>query len=225
MRACWAAREGRIHHHAQGAGQVAVHPERHSDGHDGHEEIGGDGKGGPGFLDASQVDQHDQEHGRHGKQNTIVKQGGVGRYDLGDAGGDRDGDRQDVVGEQGGPGGLGRQLSQVIAGDDVGAAAAGIGMDGLFVGNGDDRQQRHDGHGNGEEIAVGNGSGAGDDAQDLLGGIGGGGQGVGGKNGQPYSLADGLVRGVGGGDGPADDPRAQGARRLAVGLSFDNGGG
>ncbi len=67
------------------------------------------------------------------------------RGDLRHTRGDGHGHGQDVVGEQGRAGRLGGQLAQVVARDDVGAAAARVGMDRLFVGKGDNRQQDRDG--------------------------------------------------------------------------------
>ena len=75
------------------------------------------------------------------------------RCDLRDAGRDGHGDGQDVVGQQGGAGGLRGQLAQVVACDDVRAAAAGVGVDGLLVREGQDGQQDDDADGEGHGVA------------------------------------------------------------------------
>ena len=77
--------------------------------------------------------------------HPVGKQSRIGRDDLGHARGHGDGDREDVVGHERGPGRAGRQFAEVVAGDDVGSAAAGIGVNRLFIGEGHDRQQGDDG--------------------------------------------------------------------------------
>ncbi len=113
----------RVDHRAERAGNQAE--DAPSDGHQHHhdEEIGGDGKSGARFFDPAQVDQHDKNDHAHSDLDTVRKELRISRDDLGHT--RRDGNRhgEDVIGQQGGAGGLGGQLTQVIAGDDVGAAA------------------------------------------------------------------------------------------------------
>ena len=59
-----------------------------------------------------------------------------------DAGGDRDRDGQNIIGQQRGRGDHRRNVAQVIAGNDIGAASVRIGVDRLFIRNCQQRQQR-----------------------------------------------------------------------------------
>ena len=74
--------------------------------------------------------------------HLVGEERGKRRRHLRDARRDRHGDREDVVHQQRRARHLGGELAEVVAGDDVGAAAGGVGVNGLLVGDGDDRQQR-----------------------------------------------------------------------------------
>ena len=65
-----------------------------------------------------------------------------GGDDGDDAGGDGDGDREDVADGEPGRRGQPGDVAEVVARDDVGAAAAGVGADRLAIGEGDDGEQR-----------------------------------------------------------------------------------
>ncbi len=88
-----------------------------------------------------------------------------------DAGGDADGNRQDVAGQQGGRRDQGRPRAKIVLTDDVGAATLGIGLDRLAIGNRDDREQEGDREGDGQGQRQCPGAGQDQDPQDLLGGI------------------------------------------------------
>ena len=93
------------------------------------------------FLHPAQVDHHDKQHQADGDPHPVGVQIGKGRSDLRHTGRNRNRHREDIIGQQRRAGGLGGQLAQVIARDNIGAAAARVGVDGLLVGNRDDHHQ------------------------------------------------------------------------------------
>ena len=163
--------------------------------HDPQEEVGGDGENLPTFLHPAQIDHGHEDDHAHRDLDLDGQQARKGRGDLRHTSGDTHGDGQDVVGQQGRAGDLGRQLAEVIPRDDVGPAAVGIGEDRLPVGDRHDRQQ----HGNrdrdrdGDAQQRGPSPGETEDDQDFFCGVGRGRQCVRRKNGQPHRPADGLV--------------------------------
>jgi hypothetical protein len=125
-----------------------------------------------------------------------VKRGGTRKKYLRHARRDRYGHGQDIVGQQGGAGDLGRQLAQVVAGDDVGAAPARVGVNGLLIRNRDDSQQDDNGDGDGKRQRKGRRAGQSQHDQNLLGGVSCGGERVRRKHRQTDPLGDRLVRRV-----------------------------
>ena len=134
----------RVGHHAQRPQCKARQADYNRDVHHHDEEVGRDGEDRPGFLDAAQIDEHDEHHQRDGDPDPLRIERRKRGSDLRDTRRDRDGDRQDVIGEQRRAGRLCGQLAQVIARDDVGAAAAGIRVDRLLVRQGQDGEQDDD---------------------------------------------------------------------------------
>ena len=66
------------------------------------------------------------------------------RGDREDPGGDRDGNRQHVIGQQGSGADEARKRAQIVLCNDVSAAACFVRLHGLPVGSDDDREQRRD---------------------------------------------------------------------------------
>jgi len=85
---------------------------------------------------------------------------------------------QDVVSEDGGRRHQPRHLSQIVMGNDVGHAAAGVGVDGLVVGKRNDRQKGGDAQRNGPGQPHHSAPGQDEHQQNLLGGVGRGGESV-----------------------------------------------
>ena len=139
-------------------------------------------------------------------RHPVGIQVGEGRCNLRHTRRDRNRDGQDIIGQQGRAGGLGRQFAQVIAGHNISAAAARVGMDGLFVRNGDDHHQGDNRERDGEHIAQRAAAGHGQDDHDFLGGIGRGGERIRGKNGQANRFSNRLMRRIGGLERVADQP-------------------
>src|SRR4029077_19494806 len=96
---------------------------------------------------------------------------------------DRDRDRQDVVDQQRRRRRQARQLTEVLSGDDIGAAPAGIGADRLAVGGGDDDEQGDDPDGDRQRVPerdrADDRHGRHQHEKDLLGGGGDRGGGIG----------------------------------------------
>ena len=183
------------------------------------EEVGRHGEHGARLLHAAQVHEHDEADQRHGERHPVGEERREGRRDLRDAGRDRDGDRQDVVGQQrraghlrrrARPGCRGRRCRRRRRRGRRGSSArrrwsrstsrATIAM----------RDREH--------VATGRPCPPRQDDQDLLGGVGGRGQRVRGEDGQADHLADRLVRRVRGRQRPADQP----ARQLELRRAFDS---
>ena len=164
------------------------------------EEVGGDEKGGASVVDAAHIDQ-----GQDGKDCEAEQEGvGLKAGDCGDEGSDACGDAdrggEDVVDHEGGCGEEAGALAEVLAGYGVAAAAVGVGVDGLEVGEEDDDQQPEDGEA--DRYDVGD---AGDAERDKEGEggfrtVGGGGQGVETEDGDGSDGADMLGSLFGGGE-------------------------
>ena len=188
--------------------QVAHECRAHGERHHRHEEERGDGEDGTGLLHSAQVHEHDERHQRHRQRDGVLVNGREGRGHLGDRRGDRHGHRQDVVHEQRRAGHLRGEVAQVVAGHDVGPAAARVGVDRLLVGERDDGEQDHDRHRDRHHEGEGGRARHRQDDHDLLRGVGGGRQRVGGEDGEADRLADRLVGRVCRGQRPADQPGA-----------------
>ena len=99
-----------------------------------------------GFLQPAQVAERDDADQHKPERDALVGQAAKlrNRDQRGDAGRDRHRDGEDVV-EQDRRAGQQRRLgAEVLAADDVGAAAARVGEDRLAVARDDDRQQERD---------------------------------------------------------------------------------
>ena len=115
------------------------------------------------------------------------------RRDGRHAGGDGDRHRQHVVHQQRGRGHQAGDRTQVRPRDDVGAAAARIGVDRLLVGDRDDRQQPGDGERDRNRQVKRGRAGQDQDEQDLFRRVGDRRERVGRKHGERDPLAQALV--------------------------------
>jgi hypothetical protein len=181
-------------HRLQSAGEhfEDAEPEHHD--HVGHEEVGGNGEGFAGFLHAFEVAAGDDQEEEDGQWQHEWRQCGDGRRGGGGPGGGGHGGGEDVAEEEGDAGHLGPRGAEVVLGHDVGAAGAGICLDGLAVA--EDQQDEHHKHGprEGEHVPEGGqGEGRVQHPEELLGGVRGGRQVVGGEHGQGGGLAQPLV--------------------------------
>ena len=77
------------------------------------------------------------------------------RDERDDAGSDRDGDGEDVVGEQRGRADEARERAEVVLRDDVGAAGGLVDAHRLLVGDDHDREQDSDRDRDGQELRSG----------------------------------------------------------------------
>jgi len=134
---------------ALGDGRIAegcAHKGRHD--HDGDardEEVGREGEGLARLAHAAQVDRREQDDEPHRELDAPRVERRERRDDVVHARGDRHRDGHDVVHEQGGRDDEPRLLAEVLRRDLVVAAARGIGLDELAVGEHDDREQHDDG--------------------------------------------------------------------------------
>ncbi len=193
-------RRGRVLQHLDPSDdpQRARGPAVEADGqrykHHAQEEVGRHGEDRAALAHATQVDDGHERDDADSDDDPVGGQVGKGGHDLGHAGGDGHGHGQDVVGQQRRAGHLGGHFAQVVAGDDVGSTAVGVGEDRLPVADGDDDQEDSNSCGNGQRQAeVGQRAGQGQDDQNFFGGIGGRRDGIRGEDGQSDLFADDLV--------------------------------
>ena len=107
--------------------------------------IGGNRESSAGLAHAAKIQDGDDDQNADAKRNRVRQQGRNGRDQGADSRGNAHGGREDIVGEQRGRGQQARGRAQVEARHGVGAAAGGIGGDGLAIGKVHDHQQRDDG--------------------------------------------------------------------------------
>ncbi len=121
--------------------------------------------------DTAQIDYRQDDDQHHGNEHLVAGQAGQGRREVGDPGGNRHRDREDVVDEQRARGREADPRPQVRHRDLVSAAPGGVGAHVLAVG-GDDGQQHHDDRARHPRRKVVEGQTTErQDKQDLLGGI------------------------------------------------------
>ena len=123
-------------------------PERAPGEHEedaGHEEVGRDREELAGLLDPAQVHQRQQHDDADRAERLVLDDEGDRGAEVLHAGGDRHGDGQDVVDQQGAGDGQSGPGAEVGGGDLVVAAAARVGADVLPVGGDDREHQDHDG--------------------------------------------------------------------------------
>ena len=125
--------------------EIAVQRRRTSSEHDADdEEVGRHREDAPRLADAAQVAERQEREERQAELDRYGSSSGNADVIASDAGRDADRHRQRVVDQQRRGGDQAGGRADVLLGDDVGAAAVGIGVDRLAVGERDDRQQRRD---------------------------------------------------------------------------------
>ena len=145
------------------------------------------------LLHAAEVGRRD-EHDEQGRdQDLVVREGRSRRGDRDRARRHRHRDGQHVVREDRRRGDQAGHRPQVLAGDDVGAAAAGVGANRLPVRRHDDREEGGDRERDGEPIRERRGPGQDEDEHHLLGGVRHRGEGVRGEDRQRERLGEELV--------------------------------
>ena len=127
----------------------------------------------------------------------MVVEGRQGRGERGHPGGDADRHREGVVNQQRGARHQGGGNPQVFLGDGVGAAAGGVGVERLPVGDHHHQRQQADPRADGDGVEEGqrqpDGCAGSQSPQNLFGGVGGGGKVVGGQHRQRGALGQTLV--------------------------------
>ncbi len=196
---------GRLHRVAEDDAPVGAPGDHQEDA--GDEDVRRDGEEGAGLLHPAQVHQGEQHDDRDRGDDLVLDDEGDGRAEVLDARGDRDGDGQDVVDEQGARHGEPGLRPEVGGGHLVVAAAARVGVHVLPVG-GDDREHQDDDRERdpGAEV-VGRQTGYGEDEQHLAGCVRHRGQRVGGEDGEGDPLREeGLAELVAAQGPPDQDP-------------------
>ena len=94
----------------------------------------------PRLADAAEVDEDDDSEAPEREQDLVGLERRRERRDRKDAGGDRDRNREHVVGEQRGSTEKTRKRPEVVLGDDVGPATGFVRLDGLAIRSDHDRE-------------------------------------------------------------------------------------
>ena len=140
-------RERRRRHHRRGraaGGQRLEEPDGDHRQQRSDEQVRGRHEHQPGFAQAAEVDQRDRGQDAQAQRQGMRQQRGHGGNQRAHAGGNADGDVEDVVDHQGGAGQQARKVPQVLARHGERSAAAGVRFDGLAVREVDDGQQPDD---------------------------------------------------------------------------------
>ncbi len=127
-------------------------------GDDGNEkradkQIGGNREGHAGIAHAAEIEDGDDDQNANAEGNRVRQQRRNGRNQGADSRGNAHGGRKDVIGEQRGRGKQAGRRAKVEARHGIGAAAGGIGGDGLAIGEVHDHQQRDDGGADRNDVA------------------------------------------------------------------------
>ena len=175
-------------HHGRAPIEALDDPDadQHEDRH--HEAVGRDREERARLLRAAKVRQGDQPDEDQREEDLVLVRPRERRPDREHPRHDRHDDRHHVVEEQGGGGDQAGEDAQVLLADDVGAATAGVGANGLAVGAHHDRHQRGDREGDRHHVLRRRRGGERQREQDLARGVRDRGQGVGGEHGQREHL-------------------------------------
>ncbi len=115
-------------------------------------EIGGKREGQACVAHAAEIEDGDDDQNADAERNRVRQQGRDGRDQGTDSRGNAHGGSEDVIGEERGGGKQAGGCAQIEARHCIGAAAGGIGGDGLAIGEVHNHQQRDDGGGDGNDI-------------------------------------------------------------------------
>ena len=170
-----------------------------------HEQVGRDGEGGAGLLRAAQVQRHEQQDEDRRGERLVADEPRDGRGGVLHARGDRHGDREDVVDQQGARHRHAGLRPEVRRGDLVVAAAARVGVDVLAVGGDDREHHEDDGDADLPVERVGGDAAHGERQEDLVRGVGDGRQRVAREHGQGDALRQQRLPQLGTAQLPSDD--------------------
>src|SRR6266542_3182661 len=157
-----------INHSTKRTKKITHYPCSYCEKHHHNKEICGNSKCSARLFYTTQINQHNKQHARDGDNDAVGKKAWIGGYDLSDSCGHGYGYGQNVIHKQGGPGGLSRQLAQIVTRDDVSASSSGISMDGLFIRDRDNGKQDDDHQRYREDVAECSCPGRGQNNQDFL---------------------------------------------------------
>jgi hypothetical protein len=99
-----------------------------------HKQIGGDREGEASIADAAEIKDGYDDQNADAENNRLRQQGRNGRDQGTDARGNAHGGREDIIGEECSRGQQACRCAKVEARYGIGAAAGGIGGDGLAIG-------------------------------------------------------------------------------------------
>ena len=115
--------------------------------------IGGNRESSASFAHAAEIEDGDDDQNAHAERNRVRQQGRNGRDQGTHSRGNAHGGRENVVGEERSRGKQACRCAKIEARHGIGAAAGGIGGDGLAIGEVHDHKQRDDGGADGNDIA------------------------------------------------------------------------
>ena len=196
------------------ARDALVDPHRDHDVHDRDERVRGEGEGDPRLADAAQVHEGEEDDGGERERDLVRREAGDDRGEGEYPGCDGDGDGEDVVDEEGGRADEARQRAEVLLGDDVGAAARLIGLDGLAVGQDDDSEQDTDRDRDREDEVRGRDGGRDEDDEPGLRRIRDRGERIGGEDRESELLREERLVHLAGRPGAADEDALHGVEAL-----------
>ena len=116
------------------------------------EEVRGDEEGRAGVLDSAHIDERENQQDREAEAEGVGLEARDCGHEGTNAGGYADGRIQDVVDHERGGGEQPRLLPEILGGDGVAATPVRVGIDGLAVGEEDDREQADDREGDGDDL-------------------------------------------------------------------------
>ena len=207
VRVPWASivelRGGRLRASVEAVGEAG----RQRDVDHQHEPVRRNGEGDSSLLRAAEVREGDEPHQPHRDRHAAVREPRRGRGDGQRPGGDAHRHGQHVVGQDRRRRDQARRLAEVLPGDDVGAAALGVGAHGLPVRRDHDAQDQRDHERDRQHVAERERPGRGQDEHHLLGGVGDRGQRVRGEHRQRQRLRqEGVLKLVAGHRPAEEDP-------------------
>ena len=179
---------------------------------------------GPGrFAQASQVENGDDRQDAEADRDGGGADAGEGGCQRPHPGGDRHGDGQGVVNDQGGGRDQADVGAEVVPGHGVGTAAVRVGGDDLAIGEDQDGQEGDDHDGDRQHQVEGSRAGRRQHDDDGLGAVGNRGQGIEGERGQTLDGRDLFLGHSGSGQGSPDEQLPAGGYVVRGGAASGHG--
>ena len=119
------------------------------------EDIGGDAEHHGGLPQAAEISPGQQADDQESKNRLIAQECRKRRSDRRRTGAGTDRHGENIADDQRAAGHQTGRLAEVFMRDDIGAAALGVGVDGLAVAENENQQQTDDGGDNGQKIMIG----------------------------------------------------------------------